>query len=242
MNAKLVLRISALVSALSGAIILFSVIYPIVSYEGNAARKYPTLIKPIVDTGETKSKVLDEVASGSDYTDPKSWFVGTNYDSSKRFTGPHFYTISIPKLDVRDATVEVGGEDLGKALIQYPGTANPGKTGNAVIFGHSILPQFYNPRQYISIFSLLPTLDTGDDIEVRYDGVIYKYKVESMFEVLPTDLQVLDQQSDSSYLTLVTCVPPGHPLRPKRLIVRAKVQAFNKGLEPGKDDKKDTSN
>jgi LPXTG-site transpeptidase (sortase) family protein len=44
-----------------------------------------------------------------------------------------------------------------------------------------------------------------------------------MFEVLPTDIQVLDQDSSDSFLTLVTCVPPGDPRNPKRLIVRARV-------------------
>ncbi len=44
-----------------------------------------------------------------------------------------------------------------------------------------------------------------------------------MFEVLPTDIQVLDQDTTDSFLTLVTCVPPGDPRKPKRLIVRARV-------------------
>ena len=44
-----------------------------------------------------------------------------------------------------------------------------------------------------------------------------------MFEVLPTDIQVLDQDYSDSFVTLVTCVPPGDPSNPKRLIVRASV-------------------
>ena len=60
-------------------------------------------------------------------------------------------------------------------------------------------------------------------IYVSYDGVSYTYQVETMFEVLPTDIQVLDQDSTDSFLTLVTCVPPGDPAKPKRLVVRARV-------------------
>ena len=56
-----------------------------------------------------------------------------------------------------------------------------------------------------------------------YDGVSYKYRVESMFEVRPTDIQVLQQDNSDSFLTLVTCVPPGDPRKAKRLIVRARV-------------------
>jgi sortase A len=126
-------------------------------------------------------------------------------------------------LGIKKATIAIGGEDLSESLIQYPGTALPGKNGNAVIFGHSILPQFYDPEDYLSIFSTLPTLDEGDEIQLDYDGVVYKYIVENMFEVLPSDIEVLEQDRSDSFLTLVTCVPPGHPLKPKRLVVRARI-------------------
>jgi len=119
--------------------------------------------------------------------------------------------------------VAIGGEDLSKSLIQYPGTATPGKRGNAVIFGHSILPIFYNPKDYLAIFSTLPTLKKGDEILVSYDGVSYKYLVEDMFEVLPTDIEVLEQNTSDSFLSLITCVPPGDPRKPRRLVVRARI-------------------
>ena len=233
MNEKVILKLSAVVSAMAGVIILFTTLYPIVSYEADAGRKYPSLISPIgqKDTlSEASTSVSTGLTGGIDYTDPSNWFVGTEYDLNTSPSLISHYTISIPKLDIEDAIVEVGGKSLEKSLIQYPGTASPGKAGNAVIFGHSILPQFYNPKNYLAVFSLLPTLDKGDSIQVKYDGVAYSYIVEDMFEVLPTDLQILDQQPDSSYLTLVTCVPPGHPLKPKRLIVRARVASYNQGL------------
>ena len=157
-----------------------------------------------------------------DYTQASNWFQGVNkndFISSKI----EYYTISIPKLKIDSATVAIGGEDLSSHLIQYPGTALPGKHGNSAIFGHSILPIFYDPKNYLAIFSLLPTLKKGDDIYINYDGISYVYRVESMFEVLPTDIQVLDQDSSDSFLTLVTCVPPGDPGQPRRLVVRARV-------------------
>ena len=70
---------------------------------------------------------------------------------------------------------------------------------------------------------MLPTLKKGDLVFINYDDVSYTYKVEEMFEVLPTDIQVLDQDSSDSFITLVTCVPPGDPTYPKRLIVRARI-------------------
>jgi sortase A len=223
MTNSALLKASAVVSALSGTIILFTTIYPIVSYESTAGKRYPTLINPVVEQGSNQTTTYNPSSQSVDYTKPQNWFIGAKYNVGTNPSKVSFYTISIPKFGIEDATVQVGGDDLGKSLVQYPGTANPGKMGNAVVFGHSILPQFFNPKNYMSIFSLLPTMEIGDEITVKYDGAFYKYKVQNMFEVLPTDIQVLEQPSDSPYLSLITCVPPGHPLKPKRLIVRAKL-------------------
>jgi len=217
MRENILLKATGIVAAISGVIILLGTIYPIATYERESRLKYPKLLSPV--TGE--SSVLSQVAP--DYTKASNWFVGgvdkENFVTSKI----SHYTISINKLGIENATVTVGGEDLAQSLIQYPGTGLPGKVGNAVVFGHSILPQFFNPKEYISIFSTLPSLEKGDIIKVAFDGVTYTYKVETTFEVLPTQLSVLDQPIDDSYLSLITCVPPGHPLKPKRLVVRAKV-------------------
>lgn len=224
MTQKVVLRIAALVSGLSGIVILTGVIYPIVSYNSTYSKNYPKLVSPITDTATKVQGVVSTTMNGNvDYTQASNWFLGGAKKEDFVSSKVDFYTISVPKLKIDSASVAIGGEDLSKSLIQYPGTALPGKRGNAVIFGHSILPIFYNPKNYISIFSLLPTLKKGDLINVSYDGVSYTYKIETMFEVLPTDIQVLDQDSSDSFLTLVTCVPPGDPGDPKRLIVRARV-------------------
>ena len=224
MERKLILRIAALICGISGVVILVGVIYPIVSYSSNYSKNYTQLISPVSETTSKVQGVITDTANGNvDYTQASTWFTGgadkTDFSSSK----VDYYTISVPKLKIVDAIVAIGGEDLSQHIIQYPGTALPGKRGNAVLFGHSILPIFYNPQNYLAIFSLLPNLKSGDEINVSYDGILYVYNVETMFEVLPTDIQVLDQDSSDSFLTLVTCVPPGHPSTPKRLIVRARV-------------------
>ena len=224
MHRKLILRIAAAICGLSGIVILVGVVYPIISYNSTYAQNYTQLISPVSDTASKVQGVITNTTNGNvDYTQASTWFQGgaTSGDFSTSKVG--FYTISIPKVNINSASVAIGGEDLTKSLIQYPGTALPGKHGNSVIFGHSILPIFYNPKNYLSIFSLLPTLKVGDQIFINYDGISYTYQVESMFEVLPTDVQVLDQDSSDSFLTLVTCVPPGDPRNPKRLIVRARV-------------------
>jgi sortase A len=216
MSQKTILRIAAGVSGISGLIILAGVLYPIVSYDTKFASNYDSLLSPV---SEKKETTIEEV----DYTRASNWFVGGATKEDFTSSKVEYYTISIPKLKIENAAVAIGGDDLSEHIIQYPGTALPGKRGNSALFGHSILPIFYNPKDYLSIFSLLPTLSKGDEILVDYDGIFFKYVVETMFEVLPTDIQVLDQDTTDSFLTLVTCVPPGDPRKPKRLIVRARV-------------------
>lgn len=228
MDRKLILRIAAFISGISGIVILIGVLYPILSYNSTFSPKYSELISPVSDLPEKSlgAAASSEKKTGSetlDYTQASNWFPGGADKKDFISLKVEYFTVSIPKLKIDKATVAIGGEDLSEHIIQYPGTALPGKRGNSVLFGHSILPIFYNPKNYLSIFSLLPTLNKGDEIEIDYDGVFYKYRVETMFEVKPTDLQVLDQDSSDSFLTLVTCVPPGDPTKPKRLIVRARI-------------------
>lgn len=211
------LKICAIVWGISGVVILVSAIYPIVSYEFSSRQKYPNLVSPLV------KEDIEQSLGNLDYTRASNWFA----DGVKRrdfiSSNISYYTVSIPALEIEDATVSIGGEELSESLIQYPGTSLPGKRGNAVIFGHSILPQFYDPKDYLAIFSTLPSLKKGNTIFVNYDGISYKYIIETLFEVSPTDIQILEQSSADSFLTLVTCTPPGHPLKPKRLIVRARL-------------------
>src|SRR3990167_7570960 len=190
MSQKIILKASSIVMGLSGLVILFSVLWPIISYEEKLPINYGGFVSPLV---QENLSVEAEEPSELDYTKASNWFVGGVSKDAFSASNISFYTISIPKLKVQNATVAIGGEELADHLIQYPGTALPGKAGNAVIFGHSILPIFYNPKDYLSIFSLLPTLAVGDTIEINYDGITYKYEIESAFEVSPTDIQVLDQ-------------------------------------------------
>ncbi len=112
----------------------------------------------------------------------------------------------------------VGGTDLNSSLIAFKGTALPGNPGSPVIFGHSVLRQFYNPseknpRRYNSIFSTIMTLDIGDKIYVTSGGVKYTYAVSLKKEVNPEDVYILTQKYDAKQLKLVTCTPEGTYLR-----------------------------
>lgn len=157
-----------------------------------------------------------------DYTNLSNWFGDTSLPELENdLIAPEVeteYSIEIPKLNIENAVVKVGGTDLNNNLIHYSGTALPGQPGSPVIFGHSILRQFYNPkesnpRRYKSIFSTIMTLKKGDEIFVTVGNVKYTYVVQEKTEVQPTDVYILNQRYDDRQLKLVTCVPEGTYLR-----------------------------
>ena len=157
-----------------------------------------------------------------DYTKASLWFPSVSQTGSLSTLSIKEYSLSIPKLNIKDAKVVVGGEDLSKSLIHYLPKGLPGEYGNVAIFGHSTLPQLYSSKDYKSIFTYLPSLETGDVIRVKIGDLEYEYQVYDMFVVDPDEISVLDQQKDGSFLTLITCVPPGTYL--KRLVVKAKLR------------------
>lgn len=200
---------------LVGLVFLANAFLPILIYEINSRQFRQKLISPVEVLGESTTVV--------DYSRPSNWFP-TAPNLPPKPTSISHYSISIPKLKIESGVVEIDGKDLTKSLIQYPGTALPGQYGNTVIFGHSTLPQFFNPKNYKSIFSTLPNLKQDDEILVNFDGVVYKYRVIDLWEVSPEDFSVLEQRYDGEYLSLITCVPPGTYL--KRLVVRAKLVKY----------------
>jgi len=214
-------KILASLLMFTGIFLFISVLFPILQFQIEYSSKFNQIINPLASEFYNRSgSILGD--SNTDYTELSNWFVDnpgiTLPDNISSYTS---YTISIPKLKIDQANVIVGSSDLKKSLIQYPQTALPGQYGSPVIFGHSVLPQFYNPKSYLTIFTTLYKLKIGDEIYIDYDHIHYKYIVAEMFEVEPTDLSVLEQRFDGRYLTLITCSPPGTVLR--RLVVKAQI-------------------
>lgn len=212
----------------TGLFLLVSAASPIFYYQFFYAPSFEELATPVSEDFLTlqtqpqpKNAVLGETVQNVDLSQASNWFPGAPRFLPRPSKITH-YTLSIPKLKIKNAVVEINGENLKKSLIQYPGTALPGQFGNTVIFGHSTLPNFFNPKNYTTIFSTLPTIIKDSEVLVDFDGVSYRYVVEEMVEVKPDDISVLEQRFDDTYLTLVTCVPPGTYLR--RLVVRARLQ------------------
>jgi len=190
-----------------GVGILLWTLWPILSFSAITEHALAKTISPVDDYGYAAGQMIASSAVTADYENPSTWY--PNRPQKKITAAVNVYTLSIPKLKINNATVTISGDDLGVSLVHYGGTPLPGQFGNGVVFGHSTLPQFYNPANYKTIFSLLPSLEIGDVVNVQYDGVEYIYKVFDKLVVEPTDLTPLAQRFDDSYMTLVTCVPPG---------------------------------
>lgn len=219
-----------------GIFLFINAAYPIVSYQLLVAPRFSnSFVSPSSEAAASHSfgpPLKNEFVSSAqvigteidliDYTKAGNWFSEEKIENEFSVeTDNSTYYLSIPKLGVNRAEVRVGAEDLKQSLIQYPGTAAPGRYGNTVVFGHSVLPQFFNPKNYLTIFSTLPTLKPQDEIFIYHNEVTFKYVIENMIEVSPSDISILAQRFDDSYLTLITCVPPGTYLR--RLIIRARL-------------------
>jgi len=119
--------------------------------------------------------------------------------------------ISIPRLHL-SAMVEEGVDNatLSRAVGHIPGTALPGETGNIGIAGHRD-----------TFFQKLKDLQPHDKIDFTTHSGRYRYTVESLTVVEPTDVSVLESTGGQT-LTLVTCFP-FHYIgnAPRRFIVHA---------------------
>lgn len=230
-------KILPIVSLALGATFISMVFYSTAGFNLKYGSKFTTLKSPIaskidkkinkdhlVALAEEKNKTLSidknnfTYQKDADLTQASLWFPKAIPHNLPRSHSS--YILSIPKLNIEDARVLVGAEDLSKSLIHFTGPL-PGLNGNPVIFGHSTLPFLYNPQDYKSIFSKLPDLEKNDEIYVKVDNITYKYLVSEMEVVDPDNLTVLDQEYSSPLLTLITCVPPG--TYQKRLVLKARL-------------------
>ena len=138
---------------------------------------------------------------------------------------PDYFYLTIPKLGIENAVIETRSTNLSPedTLGHYNGSGLPGETGNAFIYGHSVLPWFYNPRNYKTIFSTLGDLQTGDKFEIEYNNKTLVYKVEGQEVLSPELVDPLGEWKlkylNESTVTLMTCWPAG--TKTKRLVVKA---------------------
>jgi sortase A len=160
--------------------------------------------------------------SGVDLTDASNWY--PQLDEKAHEEKVSSYSLSIKKLKIFDAEVSTVDNNLKEHLVNFGGTAVPPERGTAVVFGHSTLPQLFNPKDYKTIFAKAHLLKNDDLVEVTVNGATYTYRIYNIFITTPDDMSVLTQEYDDSYLTIITCTPPGTIW--KRLIIQAKLESI----------------
>jgi sortase A len=120
--------------------------------------------------------------------------------------------MEIPRLGLSAIVVEgTGRTALRRGVGHIPGTALPGEAGNVGLSGHR--DTFFRP---------LKDLRTTDEIRFSTLKGDFRYEVESLRVVEPSDVGVL-APSGENVLTLVTCYPFFYiGAAPKRFVVRAR--------------------
>ena len=240
-----IIRAAASALVIVGLGLLSNVAWPIVSYQlffaprfSRAKIKSPIpsssivlkvgrseMVEGDVDNfnGQVAGAAVVNVDQEVNLEEISNWLPSASAEASFS-TETREYQVSIPKLGIEKALVKPNGNDLTKHMIQYGGTAVPGDYGNAVIFCHSVLPQFFNPKDYKTICSTLPTIEKGDEIFVDYEEIRYRFVVTEIVTVDADDFSILEQHYNRRSLTLITCVPPGTYW--KRLAVIADLKAY----------------
>lgn len=126
---------------------------------------------------------------------------------------PPLGRIEIPRVGV-SAIVEDGEADstLAESVGHVPGTALPGERGNSALAAHRD-----------TYFRDLEDIQDGDEIYFTTATAIFKYRVDNVSVVDPSDVSVLAASSDSR-LTLITCYPFHYfGPAPKRFVVTARL-------------------
>lgn len=220
-NYKIALRFFSIFLITSGLIVSFYTFFPLFSWQlyfsdSFAAQNLRTPIPKISTLINTAGSTLS-----TNYLNANNWFPTYNPKLNASKNGVEFYKVSIPSIGIANADVATNDVNLSQHMVNFTGTAIPPNNGNTVIFGHSTLPQLYDPKNYKTILANAYKIKNGDEIFVTFDKITYKYRVASITVVEPTDLSVLEQDTRDSFLTLITCTPPGTVW--KRLVIKSQL-------------------
>src|SRR3989339_176523 len=110
-------RLLALILLLAGLAFLSSAVFPIIQFQLAYAGRFQEVINPLSSRFYNRqNNILGDV----DYTQLNNWFISnsTNSAPGSIISSPsNTYYISIPRLNIDSATVEVGSLDLKRSLI-----------------------------------------------------------------------------------------------------------------------------
>lgn len=140
------------------------------------------------------------------------------------------FKIQIPKINVESEVIpnvdptneEEYVEKLKLGVAHAKGSYLPGDNGTIVLFSHSTDTPA-NILQYNAKFYAAKDLEKGDEIQIQYNGKLYKYVIQEKNVIAPNDLEAI--RGSSADLILQTCWPPGTNWN--RLLVFAKALDIN---------------
>lgn len=160
-------------------------------------------------------------SEGSEWLSPSSFL---NYSVDHIIPTLEDNTLLIPTIEVR-APIEwqiplvESLNGLQKGVVQTSESVLPGEIGRTFIIGHSS-GYWWNRNPWTKVFSVLDRLAPSDEVFVRKDEKIYRYRVTGSEVVRPTEVRVVrDETLTQNQLALMTCTPVGTTLN--RLIVYA---------------------
>lgn len=221
-------RFLGLMMCIFGGITVLYFAFPLISFQLYLQPVFASqkLTAPIPQTTMLNATAFKDLLqattdsiTGVDYSNAKNWY--PSIEQAHTGVAVTHYSLSIPSIHIINAYVSTIDNDLSKHLVQYGGTAVPPSKGNAVIFGHSTLPQLFKQDNYMTIFANAHTLKVGDEMQLGVDNLQYTYKIYNITITSPLETSFFEQNYDDNYLTLVTCTPPGTTW--KRLIIKARI-------------------
>lgn len=175
---------------------------------------------------QTDSGQAIEKLKNTDFT-PQIVIESEKKDKPEWLVPDEKYSIYIPKIAAKSRVVSGvdpwDKESYQLALKEGVAAARdlgvPGKLGTTYLFAHSVGTRADFAR-YNAVFYLLHKLEKQDQIELFYEGKLYKYAVVEKLIISPSDLSYFQPQELEERLVLQTCYPPGTTWR--RLIVLAR--------------------
>lgn len=202
---------------LASLLLVTQVVYPLISFTTQDKVSKPVAYTALGVASGFGNFTYDELSNQN--------VLGTNTYTKQTTNIPKYFYLTIPKLGIKEALVETNAETLDPidALGHYKSSGLPGEVGNTFIYGHSVLPIFFNENNYKTIFSTLHRLEEGDEIFIDYNNKTYKYLVEGKRDLKPQEVYPLatikPAYLNESTLVLMTCSPAGTKIR--RLLVDA---------------------
>ncbi len=139
-------------------------------------------------------------------------------ESENEYVLSVYGTISIPSIDCELPLLDGAGVvELRYGAGRMPLSADAGEFGNLVIFGHRM-------KRYGSLFNRLGEVECGNSIFVSRGSASYEYVIDEVLTISPSEIsRYIQNEGDSSRITLVTCTPIG--VGSHRLILRGHLLA-----------------